>query len=110
MTPKQREIQRKSRVIEYAEEIGNVRKACRYYGVARSTFYLWRTRYRKCGDEGLMNRRRVAHNHPNKTPAEVVGKILHLEVSPENIACANDPNTDGFSTWISLLVHERLLA
>jgi hypothetical protein len=25
-----------------------------------------------------MNRRRVAHNHPNKTPPEVVEKILHL--------------------------------
>ncbi len=36
--------------------------------------------------------------------------IQHLEVSPKNIACADDPNTDGFSTWISLLVHERLLA
>jgi len=78
MTPKQREIQRKRRVIEYAEQIGNVRKACRYYGVARSTFYLWRARYRELGDEGLMHRRCVAHNHPNKTPAEVVGKILHL--------------------------------
>jgi transposase-like protein len=78
MTPKQREIQRKRRVIEYAEQIGNVRKACRYYGVARSTFYLWRTRYRQLGDEGLMHRRCVAHNHPNKTPPEVVGKILHL--------------------------------
>jgi transposase InsO family protein len=78
MTPKQREIQRKRRVIEYAEQIGNVRKACRYYGVARSTFYLWRARYLEFGDEGLMNRRCVAHNHPNKTPAEVVEKILHL--------------------------------
>ncbi len=36
--------------------------------------------------------------------------IQPLEVSPKNIACADDPNTDGFSTWISLLVHERLLA
>jgi hypothetical protein len=73
-----REIQWKKRVMEYAEQIGNVRKACRYYGVARSTFYLWRARYRELGDEGLMHRGWVAHNHPNKTPAEVVGKILHL--------------------------------
>jgi transposase InsO family protein len=78
MTPRQREIQRKRRVIEYAEQIGNVRKACRYYGVARSTFYLWRARYRELGDEGLIHRRSVAHNHPNKTPPEAVGKILHL--------------------------------
>jgi transposase len=78
MTPKQREIQRKRRVIEYAEESGNIRKICRYFGVGRSSFYLWRARYREFGDAGLMNRRRVAHNHPNKTPPEVVEKILHL--------------------------------
>lgn len=40
MAPKQREIQHKGRVIEYAEQIGNVREACRYYGVARPTLYL----------------------------------------------------------------------
>ncbi len=75
MTPKQRESQRKRRVIEYAEQIGNVRKACRYYDVAKSTFYLWRARYREFGDEDLMNRRRAAHIHPKKTPAEVVEKL-----------------------------------
>ncbi len=78
MTPRQREIQRKRRVIDYAERIGNIRKTCRYFGVGRSSFYLWRARYRESGDEGLANRRRVAHNYPNKTPAEVVEKILHL--------------------------------
>ena len=78
MTPKQREIQRKRRVIEYAEKSGNIRKTCRYFGVGRSSFYLWRARYRKFGDEGLANRRCVPHNYPNKTPPEVVEKILHL--------------------------------
>jgi transposase len=78
MTHEQREIHRKKRVIEYAENIGNVRKACRYFGIARSTFHFWRGRYRKFGDEGLVNRRRVAHNHPNKTPPEIVDKILHI--------------------------------
>ena len=78
MTHEQRDIGRKKRVIEYAEKIGNARKACRFFGVGRSTFYLWRARYRECGDEGLASRRCVAHNHPNKTPAEVVEKILHI--------------------------------
>jgi len=78
MTHEQREIHRKKRVIEYAEKIGKARKACRHFGVARSTFYLSRDRYRKFGDEGLRSRRHGAHNHPNKTPDEVVEKILHL--------------------------------
>ena len=60
MTNEQREIHRKKRVLEHAERVGNVNKTCRYYGVARSTFYLWRARYRELGDEGLKSRRRCA--------------------------------------------------
>ena len=56
MTHDQREIHRKKRVLEYAERIGNINKACRYFGVARSSFYEWRNRYRELGDEGLKSR------------------------------------------------------
>ncbi len=78
MTRDQREIHRKKRIIEYAERIGNVKMACRHFGVARSTFDLWRDRYRELGDEGLKSRRCGPHNPPNKTSDEVVEKILHL--------------------------------
>ena len=78
MTGEQREIKRKKRVIVYAERIGNVNTTCQRFGIARSTFYLWRDRYRESGDEGLARRMCVSHNHPNRTPEEVVEKILHL--------------------------------
>ena len=78
MTHDQREIQRKNRVLEYAEPTGNIRRACRHFGIARSTFYLWRDRYRERGEAGLTRRNRCPHKHPNKTPEEVVEKILHL--------------------------------
>ncbi len=68
MTNDQREIHRKKRVIEHAERIGNIHKTYRHFGVARSTFYLWRDRYRELGDEGLASRRCGPHNHPNKRP------------------------------------------
>ncbi len=55
MTRDQREIHRKKRVLEYAKRIGNINKACRYSGVARSSFYEWRDRYRELGDEGEEN-------------------------------------------------------
>ena len=51
MTRDQREIHRKKRVLEYAERIGNINKACRYFGVARSSFYEWRDRYRELDDD-----------------------------------------------------------
>lgn len=40
MTNEQREIHRKKRIIKYAERTGNIKRACRYFGVARSMFYL----------------------------------------------------------------------
>jgi hypothetical protein len=40
MTPEQQESQRERRLIECVERIGNVRRVCRCYGVARSTLYL----------------------------------------------------------------------
>jgi len=78
VTEDQREIKRKRQVIEYAETHRSVRLACGHFGVARSTFHLWRERFRDQGDEGLKSRRRTPHDHPNKTPPEVVEKILHL--------------------------------
>ena len=61
-----------------SEQTGNIYKTCRYFGVARSTFYLWRDRHRELGDDGLKSRRCGPHNHPNKTPANIVDQILHL--------------------------------
>ena len=76
MTNDQREIHRKKRVIEYAERTGNIHKTCRYFGVARSTFYVWRDRYRQLGDEGLKSRRCRPHNHPAKTPDEFFDSVI----------------------------------
>ena len=39
MTRDQREIHRKKKVLEYAERIGNINKACRYFG-GRKIFLL----------------------------------------------------------------------
>lgn len=37
MTNEERDIQRKLRVLQHAEKVGNARKACRYFGVGRSS-------------------------------------------------------------------------
>ena len=57
MNKAQRDIRRKTRVLEYAARIGNVRKTCRYFGVARSGFYVWKKAYERRGDEGLVNQK-----------------------------------------------------
>jgi transposase len=78
MTDDQREIRRKLRVLAYAELSGDVSKACRYFGVGRASFHRWRQAYRAHGEAGLVNKRSVPHNHPNKTPMAIVEKVLHL--------------------------------
>jgi len=75
------ETKRKKSVIEYAKKIGHVGDACRRFGIARSTFYLWRGRYREHGDQGLESRRCGPHNHPNKTLDDVAGKSLPLPLN-----------------------------
>jgi hypothetical protein len=39
---------------------------------------LWRDRYRELGEAGLARRKCDFHNHPKKTPDEVIEKILYL--------------------------------
>jgi len=38
MTNDQREIRRKLRILEHANECGSVCKTCRYFGIGRSSF------------------------------------------------------------------------
>lgn len=55
MTNEERDIQRKLKVLQHAEKIGNARKACRYFGIGRSSFYRWRDAYQKHVEAGLKN-------------------------------------------------------
>ena len=78
MDKDQREIRRKLRILEHADKIGSVAVTCRYFGIGRSSFYRWRDAYHRNGVEGLVNARPIARNHPNRTPDEVIEKVLHL--------------------------------
>ena len=78
MNNEQREIQRKLRILRYAEETGHVAKTCRYFGIGRTSFYRWRQSYEKYGEDGLINRPPVPKWHANRTPIEIEEKVLHL--------------------------------
>ena len=50
MTKKaQQDIARKLKVLQYPQEIGNVAKTCRYFGICRQTFYAWRKTFAEQG-------------------------------------------------------------
>ena len=78
MNTDQREIQRKLRILIYAEETGHVAKTRRYFGIGRTSFYRWGQSYEKYGEDGLINRPTVPKWHANRTPIEIEEKVLHL--------------------------------
>ena len=55
-----------------------MRKTCRYFGVARSGFYVWKKAYETNGDEGLVNQKPCPSNPRLRTPPDIVEKVLHL--------------------------------
>ena len=76
-----REIERRRRILEHAKTSGNVAKSCRYFGVGRASFYRWRERILKDGDEGLKPRKPGPTAPPNQTPADVVEVVLQLRTT-----------------------------
>ena len=66
-----------ARLLRHATQINDVSKACRYFGVARASFYRWKSAYERHGDAGLVNRKTAPKNLANQTTPEVVEKVLH---------------------------------
>lgn len=78
MTKAQRDISRKLRVLSYGQQIRNVSKTCRYFGIARQTYYEWKQAYAERGEEGLVNKKPCPENPTLRTPPEIEEKILYL--------------------------------
>jgi len=78
MSKDRREIARKLRILQHAEETGDVAKTCRYFGIGRSSFYRWRDAYRTGGEDALANKPPIPKWHANRTPIEIEEKVLHL--------------------------------
>ena len=78
MNQKERDIQRKLRILKHAEDNGHVAKTCRYFGVGRASFYRWKALYKNEGEDGLINKKPIPKNPINRTPTAIVEKVLHL--------------------------------
>lgn len=78
MTQAQRDIKRKLAILQYAEEVQNVSKACRHFGVSRDSFYRWKKLYSEHGERALVNSKPCPRNPKLRTPPAIEEKILHL--------------------------------
>lgn len=78
MTQAQKDISRKLKILRYAEEIGNVSKTCRYFGISREIFYRWKRTYAREGESGLINSKPCPENPKLRVPGPIEERILYL--------------------------------
>ncbi len=74
----QRDISRKLRILNNAQESGNVSRTCRYFSISRETFYQWKKSYKQDGGRALINSKPCPQNPKLRNPTHIEEKILHL--------------------------------
>ena len=66
-------------MLQHAQKIShNVSQTCRFFGISRAQYYIWRHRFEKQGMEGLRDRSRRSKRIHYRVPPEVVALILRL--------------------------------
>lgn len=78
MSTREKLIKARLGLLALAEELQNVRLACKRAGISRSHFYEIRNAYEKYGAEGLAPKQRRKPRMPNQTPPELEKQILEM--------------------------------
>jgi transposase InsO family protein len=78
MTLNQKLIKNKVGLLNLAEELGNVSKACKVMGFSRDTFYRYRELVDEGGIENLIDKTRKKPNLKNRTDDETEKKVLEF--------------------------------
>jgi len=77
MTTKEKLARRKLSLLELAQELGNISKACKVMGYSRQQFYEIRRNYQTYGSVGLLDKLPGCKGpHPNRVAPEIEQAIL----------------------------------
>ena len=77
MTASQQITKRKLSLLQLAEELGNVSRACQLMGYHRDSFYEIKRAFQTAGVAGLVEQKRGPRGpHPNRVSPEVETAIL----------------------------------
>ncbi|WP_052152780.1 IS481 family transposase [Desulfocurvibacter africanus] len=74
-------------MLQRAEALGKVTKACKQRGMHKSQFYEYRRRFLKHGMVGLIDLPPIHRSHPMTTSTEVVERILELSLAHPAWGC-----------------------
>ena len=80
MTAKTKLAQKRLTLLQLAEKLGNVSKACRLHKVSRSQFYEYKRAFQQHGLEGLIDKPPIPGSHPNELSDETKQKIVGLSL------------------------------
>ena len=88
MTTKDKVARRKLSLLQLADELSNVSKACKVLGYSRQQFYEIRRNYQTYGSEGLIDRLPGAKGpHPNRVSAEIEAAVLAYALDHPTHGC-----------------------
>lgn len=72
-------IKNKVGLLNLAEELGNISKACKIMGLSRETFYRWKRAYDANGETALINQKPCARNPKLESKSQLKIKFFIFE-------------------------------
>ena len=71
MTAKSKLAQKRLTLLQLAEKLGNVSKACQMHKVSRSQFYEYKRAFQIHGLDGLIDKPPIPGSHPNELTEDI---------------------------------------
>lgn len=80
MTAQEKLAQKRLTLLQLAEKLGNVSRACRMHKVSRSQFYEYKRSFQEHGLEGLIDKLPIPASHPNEICEQTKQRIVALSL------------------------------
>ena len=80
MTAKKKLAQKRLTLLQLAEKLGNVSKACQLHKVSRSQFYEYKRAFQEYGLSGLIDKPPIPGPHPNEISEETRQRIIDVSL------------------------------
>ncbi|QLE87331.1 MULTISPECIES: helix-turn-helix domain-containing protein [Shewanella] len=84
MSAKNNEIRSKLALLQLAEELGSISKACEIMGYSRDSYYRFKKQYATAGERGLKNLSRKKPALKNRVSAEVEEQVIEIALDYPN--------------------------